>query len=61
MTPAQALRLARQYHGDQVDKLGEDYVDGHLTRVQAAVAFSGLLAVAAALHDSLEDTDATAN
>ena len=31
MTPEEALALARELHGDQVDKLGEDYVDGHLS------------------------------
>ena len=50
--------LARELHGDQVDKLGEDYVDGHLRRVQAAVSSynDSVLSIAAALHDSLEDT-----
>ncbi len=58
MTPDQALVLARELHGEQVDKLGEDYVDGHLTRVQAAVGRydDPVLSIAAALHDVLEDT-----
>jgi (p)ppGpp synthase/HD superfamily hydrolase len=61
MTPAEALVLARELHGDQVDRLGEDYVDGHLSRVQEAVAVyhDPVLAEAAALHDTLEDTGAT--
>jgi hypothetical protein len=60
--PVEALELARQLHGDQVDKLGENMVDGHLTRVQQAVKEYNdpELSVAAALHDSLEDTDVTA-
>jgi len=59
--PAQALALARRLHGDQVDLVGEDYVDGHLTRVQKAVELyhDPDMSVAAALHDSLEDTVAT--
>ena len=58
MTPEEALALARELHGDQVDKLGEDYADGHLTRVQAAVSShnDSVLSIAAALHDVLEDT-----
>ncbi len=58
MTPEEALVLARELHGDQVDKLGEDYVDGHLARVQAAVSSynDSALSIAAALHDVLEDT-----
>ena len=58
MTPEEALALARELHGDQVDKLGENYVDGHLTRVQAAVSSydDSVLSVAAALHDVLGDT-----
>ncbi len=60
-TPDDALMVARRWHGDQVDKLGEDYVDGHLARVRRAVAKYGdpHLSVAAALHDVLEDTEAT--
>lgn len=59
--PVDALALARRWHGHQVDKLGEDYVDGHLARVARAVAKYGdpHLSVAAALHDVLEDTAAT--
>jgi (p)ppGpp synthase/HD superfamily hydrolase len=58
MTPDEALALARELHGDQVDKLGEDYVDGHLTRVQISVSShnDSVLSIAAALHDTLEDT-----
>ena len=58
MTPEEALALALELHGDQVDKLGEDYVDGHLRRVQAAVSShnDSVLSIAAALHDVLEDT-----
>jgi (p)ppGpp synthase/HD superfamily hydrolase len=58
MTPEEALALARELHGDQVDQLGEDYVDGHLARVQAAVSThnDAALSIAAALHDVLEDT-----
>jgi (p)ppGpp synthase/HD superfamily hydrolase len=57
MTPDEALALARELHGDQVDKLGEDYVDGHLTRVQASVSSHNdpVLSIAAALHGTLED------
>jgi (p)ppGpp synthase/HD superfamily hydrolase len=57
MTPDEALALARELHGDQVDKLGEDYVDGHLTCVQASVGShnDSVLSIAAALHDTLED------
>ncbi len=58
MTPEEAIALARELHGDQVDQLGEDYVDGHLRRVQAAVSSynDSVLCIAAALHDVLEDT-----
>jgi (p)ppGpp synthase/HD superfamily hydrolase len=58
VTPDEALGLARQLHGDQVDAVGEDYVDGHLTRVTAAVSCYNdpVLSVAAALHDCLEYT-----
>jgi (p)ppGpp synthase/HD superfamily hydrolase len=58
VTPEEALALARELHGNQVDKLGEDYVDGHLTRVQTAVTGynDSVLSIAAALHDTLEDT-----
>lgn len=60
VTATDALGLARRWHGDQLDKLGEDYVDGHLARVQLAVARyrDPDLSVAAALHDVLEDTSA---
>lgn len=56
MTVEEALRLARQIHGEQVDDLGEDYVDGHLSRVARAVSGYNdpVLSVAAALHGSLE-------
>ena len=58
MTPEEAIALARELHGDQVDKRGVDYVDGHLRRVQAAVNSynDSVLSIAAALHDVLEDT-----
>ena len=58
MTPEEALALARDLHGAQLDKLGDDFVDGHLRRVQAAVSCynDSALSIAAALHDVLEDT-----
>jgi (p)ppGpp synthase/HD superfamily hydrolase len=58
VTPEEALALALELHGEQMDKLGEDYVNGHLTRVQAAVSShnDSVLSIAAALHDVLEDT-----
>jgi (p)ppGpp synthase/HD superfamily hydrolase len=63
MTADDALAVARRWHGDVSDKLGEDYVTGHLSRVQRTVASRGgdlVTQIAAALHDTLEDTDATA-
>jgi (p)ppGpp synthase/HD superfamily hydrolase len=55
-----AERLARHAHGGQVDKVGEHYVDGHLTRVAGLVAGDGADAQAVGwLHDVLEDTPLT--
>jgi (p)ppGpp synthase/HD superfamily hydrolase len=58
MTPEDALVLARELHGDQVDDLGQDFVDGHLSRVQMAVSSynDSVLSIAAALHRTLGDT-----
>jgi hypothetical protein len=64
MRVEEALAIARKWHGEQRDKVGEDYVTGHLLRVAMAVDGSGSkpdLVVAAALHDSLEDTACTAD
>lgn len=54
-----AERLARHAHGGQVDKVGEHYVDGHLTRVVGLVEGDDAKAVGW-LHDVLEDTAMTA-
>lgn len=54
-----AERLARHAHGDHVDKAGEHYVDGHLTRVAGLVEGDDAKAVGW-LHDILEDTPVTA-
>jgi hypothetical protein len=54
-----AERLARHAHGGQVDKVGEHYVDGHLTRVAGLVEGDDAKAVGW-LHDVLEDTAMTA-
>jgi hypothetical protein len=60
-TPEEALVLARHLHKDQRDKLGEDYVSGHLTRVVGHLAKydDPVLSIAGALHDTLEHTGAT--
>jgi hypothetical protein len=58
----EALSIARKWHGDQKDKLGEDYVPGHLLRVAMTLYEGGGsddLVTAGALHDSLEDTACT--
>lgn len=54
-----ASALAAHMHSGQVDKAGEDYFDGHLTRVADAVTGSTAKTVAY-LHDILEDTPMTA-
>lgn len=59
----QASRLAAQLHGGQVDKSGRPY-GGHLERVALMVQRSGgnwVQEIAAWLHDSIEDTDASAD
>jgi (p)ppGpp synthase/HD superfamily hydrolase len=62
MNVDEVLVIARRWHGDQKDKLGEDYVSGHLRRV-AMTLYEGDgkpdLITAGALHDSLEDTACT--
>jgi len=52
-----ALRIAEDAHKDQVDKAGEPYI-GHVLRVMARVD-TDAEKMAAALHDVVEDTDAT--
>ncbi|MGI6797742.1 HD domain-containing protein [Gordonia sihwensis] len=55
------VRLARQAHSGQCDKLGRDYADGHLAPIAAAAHSFGQVAVQAAwLHDVMEDTALTA-
>lgn len=49
--------IARKYHGNEGDKQGKDYVDGHLTQV--GTSLSPDLAMAGWLHDTIEDTPAT--
>ena len=58
----QVIALAGKLHGGQVDKSGRPYL-GHLERVAETVRASGgnwAQEMAAWLHDSLEDTHATA-
>lgn len=50
-----AASIARLAHAGQVDHAGEDYFEGHLTRVAATLEFSGLKTIAL-LHDIFEDT-----
>jgi (p)ppGpp synthase/HD superfamily hydrolase len=57
-----AIELANEYHAGQIDKSGRPYL-GHLERTATKVRFSGgtwVQEAAAWLHDSLEDTEATA-
>jgi len=49
--------LAKAAHAGQVDKAGEDYFSGHITRVAQSFAYRDSMAVAVAyLHDTVEDT-----
>lgn len=61
MTLDEVIALASSLHGGQVDKSGRPYL-GHLERVAETVRHSGgnwVQEMAAWLHDSIEDTDAT--
>lgn len=59
MTPAEALDIAKNLHAGQQDKAGRPYWH-HLQRVQARLdQFPIHFQIAAALHDSIEDTNAT--
>lgn len=59
MTPAEALDIAKRLHAGQQDKAGTPYWH-HLQRVQARLdQFPIHFQIAAALHDSIEDTNAT--
>lgn len=52
-----ARELARTCHAGQVDKVGRDYFDAHLTPIgEAAAIFGDQVAQAAWLHDVVEDT-----
>ncbi|MBP2319728.1 (p)ppGpp synthase/HD superfamily hydrolase [Kibdelosporangium banguiense] len=53
-----AIRIAREAHGDQVDKSGNLYIY-HPLRVMARVK-GAHAQMAAVLHDVIEDTDVTA-
>jgi (p)ppGpp synthase/HD superfamily hydrolase len=58
-----AIKTASGYHTGQLDKAGRPYL-GHLERVATMVQHSGgnwMQVAAAWLHDSIEDTDATAS
>ena len=57
MNVAAAFELAKIFHAGQVDKAGEDYFSGHLTRVAEHVAPLGPeYVIVGVLHDILEDT-----
>lgn len=53
-----AKEIAKAYHKGQVDKAGDDYYTGHLTKVASYVNTDKEKAVAY-LHDIIEDTDMT--
>lgn len=57
MTVEEAVFIAAHYHKGQVDKADQPYIF-HLMRVATTVAPE--YAIPAILHDTLEDTDATA-
>lgn len=58
---AAVIELANGAHAGQRDKLGRNYVDGHLAPIAAAaVGFGPITVQAAWLHDILEDTALTA-
>ena len=60
MNVAAAFELAKIFHAGQVDKAGEDYFSGHLTRVAEYVAPLGPeYVIVGVLHDILEDTPLT--
>ena len=60
MNVAAAFELAKIFHAGQVDKAGEDYFSGHLTRVAEHVAPLGPeYVIVGVLHDILEDTPLT--
>ena len=54
---ADALRIATEAHRGQADKAGQPYI-GHVVRVMGRVD-TDVEKMAAALHDVIEDTDAT--
>ena len=54
---ADALRIATEAHRGQADKAGQPYI-GHVVRVMGRVD-TDVEKMAAALHDVVEDTDAT--
>jgi (p)ppGpp synthase/HD superfamily hydrolase len=54
-----AVRIAREAHGDQLDKSGRHYI-GHPMRVMARVEGEHAK-MAAVLHDVIEDTAVTAD
>jgi len=54
---ADAVRIAREAHSGQADKAGQPYI-GHVLRVMGRVD-TDAEKMAAALHDVIEDTDAT--
>jgi (p)ppGpp synthase/HD superfamily hydrolase len=54
---ADAVRIAREAHEGQVDKAGRPYI-GHVLRVMKRLD-TDEEQMAAALHDVIEDTDAT--
>lgn len=59
---SEIVSIAREAHAGQLDKMGRDYFDAHLTPIAGgAKLFSEQAEAAAWLHDVLEDTDVTAD
>lgn len=55
------IALVRQAHAGQVDRVGRDYFDAHLSPIAAGASLFGPTVEAAAwLHDVIEDTGVTA-
>jgi (p)ppGpp synthase/HD superfamily hydrolase len=54
-----AFDLAAKAHEGQTDKVGKDFFQAHVLPVAAAFDRSTNMAIAALLHDTVEDTDVT--